>query len=101
MALRSWRELPIGGVILESGSTVDYLTCGWRADRPIIDMDRCTSCMICWVFCPEGSIEVEESKVTGIDLDHCKGCGICALECPPKVIKMIQEVKALEGEQGR
>ncbi|MBI2865379.1 MAG: 4Fe-4S binding protein [Chloroflexi bacterium] len=101
MALKSWRELPIGGVILESGSSVDYLTGGWRAERPIIDMDRCTSCMICWIFCPEGGILVEESKVTGIDMDHCKGCGICALECPPKVIKMVQEVTALEGEQGR
>lgn len=101
MAQKGWKELPIGGLILEPGCSVDYLTGGWRAERPIIDLDRCTSCMICWMYCPEGAILVEDSTTVGVDLDHCKGCGICALECPPKVIKMVEEVKALKGEQGR
>ncbi len=101
MAQKNWKELPIGGLILEAGGSGDYFNGGWRAERPIIDMDRCTNCMICWIFCPEGAIKVENSTVIGIDLDHCKGCAICAMECPPKVIKMVEEVAALEGEQGR
>jgi pyruvate ferredoxin oxidoreductase delta subunit len=47
--------------------------------------------MLCWAFCPDGSILVEEGKVTGIDLAHCKGCGICAQECPRKAISIVEE----------
>ncbi len=101
MAQKGWKELPVGAPILEPGCSVDYLTGGWRSERPTIDLDRCTSCMICWVYCPEGAIKVEDSTTVGVDLDHCKGCGICALECPPKVIKMVDEVKALEEERGK
>jgi pyruvate ferredoxin oxidoreductase delta subunit len=45
------------------------------------------------VYCPEGSIIVEDGKVIGIDMKHCKGCGICAKECPEKIkaIKMVNE----------
>jgi len=50
--------------------------------------------MFCWVYCPDGAIQVENSKVVGIDLKHCKGCGICAEECPKKVITMVDECEA-------
>jgi pyruvate ferredoxin oxidoreductase delta subunit len=46
--------------------------------------------MICWVFCPDGAIQIENGKVVGIDLDHCKGCGICAEECPRKAVSMVE-----------
>jgi len=47
--------------------------------------------MICWVFCPDGAIQIEDGKVVGIDLAHCKGCGICAEECPRKAVSMVEE----------
>jgi len=50
--------------------------------------------MFCWLYCPDGSILVKDSKVIGIDYEHCKGCGICARECPKKVVTMVEEVKA-------
>jgi pyruvate ferredoxin oxidoreductase delta subunit len=88
-----WRELPIGGLILEPGNAEEYETGEWRSFKPILDLEKCISCLFCWVYCPDASILVENGKVTGIDYKHCKGCGICARECPPKVkaIRMVPE----------
>lgn len=82
----TWKELPIGGLITEAGSAAKYKTGDWRTDRPVWDSEKCIQCLICFIYCPDSAIMVnEESKITGIDYDHCKGCGICAEECPPKV----------------
>ncbi len=81
-----WRDLPIGGILKEAGSAEKYLSGDWRIDRPVWDSEKCISCLVCWAYCPDSSIMVnEEGKMSGIDMDHCKGCGICAEECPPKV----------------
>ena len=64
---------------------------------PILDTGKCSSCLRCWVFCPEGAIQVKEGKVTGIDLKYCKGCGICFTECPQHAIEMIEETVAKKG----
>ena len=77
-----WREASIAGTIFEAGSSVEYITGAWRTLRPVRDEEACTHCMICWVYCPDSIILVENSKVIGFDYDHCKGCGICAAECP-------------------
>ena len=82
--LPGWKGLPIGGVIEKAGNAEDYETGSWRVNRPILDKNKCTSCLMCWIFCPDTSIIVKDGKVTGIDLAHCKGCGICARECPLK-----------------
>ncbi len=86
-----WKDIPIGGLTEEAGCSVNYLTGGWRAFRPVLDADKCIHCMICWVFCPDSSILVEDEKMIGFDLDHCKGCGICAQQCPKDCIEMIEE----------
>lgn len=96
MGEKGWREIPIGGVVPEPGSTMEYETGAWRISRPIIDLKKCVNCMICWIHCPDGSIRVEEGKVVDIDLKHCKGCGICARECPSRAIEMVEERKARE-----
>jgi len=49
---------------------------------------------MCWIYCPDSAILVEDKKVKEIDLEHCKGCGICAEECPVKAIKMVPEGEA-------
>ncbi len=93
--LMGWRELPIGAIIPEGGTSERYETGSWRTERPVLDPERCTSCLICWIFCPDSSIIVKDGKMIGFDLDHCKGCGICARECPPKfsAIRMVSESK--------
>ena len=91
MEKKSWRELSKGGVIVSAGNAVEYETGNWRTEIPVIDLERCNHCMICWIYCPDGSIVVKDGKVTGVDTVHCKGCGICAAECPTHVIDMVRE----------
>jgi len=89
-----WRELPIG-LALEAGTCKNFETGDWRSEKPVWDAEKCTHCLICWVYCPDSAIIVKDGKVQGIDYRYCKGCGICAEECPPKIqaIKMVREEK--------
>ena len=89
-----------GAIVADAGNSVLYLTGGWRSDRPIWDEDTCTSCMLCWIHCPDSSILVDDQKMTGIDYDHCKGCGICVAECRFDALRMVPESEALSTEGG-
>ncbi len=82
MKAPSWKEIPIGGNIIEAGNSESYNTGTWRSYRPIHNPETCTNCLICWILCPDSSIIVKDGKMVGIDMLHCKGCGICANECP-------------------
>ena len=98
MTEKSWKEIPIGGVVLEPGSSAKYETGTWRSLRPIRDMEKCVNCLLCWIYCPDGAIEIEKGMVKSVDLKHCKGCGICAETCLRGAIEMIEETKAKETE---
>ena len=78
-------------MILEAGNSVEYLTGGWRAFRPVRGEAECIHCFQCWLFCPDSSIlvDAENEKMVGFDLEHCKGCGICAAGCPQRAIDMM------------
>ena len=95
---KGWKDVPIGGLILEAGSSDKYETGDWRTYRPVWDQEKCRHCMICWIYCPDSSILVREGKMAGIDYKHCKGCGICAHECPAKCIDMRLETE-LEADR--
>jgi len=69
-------------------------TTPWRWQRPIIDMNKCTDCKLCHIYCPEGTIDFSPIQ---IDYEYCKGCGICAAVCPVGAIKMVSELEYLEG----
>jgi pyruvate ferredoxin oxidoreductase delta subunit len=84
---RPWTEVNPGGIVLESGNSVTYITGTWRSMRPVRDLEQCTQCLLCWIVCPDASITVNNGKVVGFDYDHCKGCGICAEQCPVTVKK--------------
>ncbi|MCK5402561.1 4Fe-4S binding protein, partial [Candidatus Bathyarchaeota archaeon] len=68
----------------------EYSTGDWRSNRPILDSDKCTNCLICHIYCPDSSISWDGEKIT-INYDYCKGCGICAKECPVTAIEMVKE----------
>ena len=90
MKKTNWRELTLGAIVTDPGSTFDAVETGsWRLNKPLLDLDKCTNCFFCWMFCPDAAIEVTDHKVSGIDYEHCKGCGICAVECPVKCIEMM------------
>ena len=83
----------LGATIPEAGNSVYNETGGWRSMVPVIDSEKCTGCMLCYFYCPDASIIVEDGKATGVDLAHCKGCGICAKECPDDAIVMKTDEK--------
>lgn len=89
-----WKDLPIG-LVLGAATCLNFETGDWRSEKPIWDSEKCTHCLLCWVYCPDSAIIVKDGKVQGIDYKYCKGCGICAEECPPKIkaIKMAREEK--------
>lgn len=89
-------EMPIGGVVLEAGSTLKEETGSWRAERPVFDAKKCTQCLLCVQHCPDRCIlvakdETFKAKRLGTDFRYCKGCGICAQVCPVKAIAMKAE----------
>ena len=93
--LKGWKEIPIGGMILQAGNAEEYQTGDWRAFRPVFGEADCIDCMQCWLFCPDSSIlvDAENEEMIGFDLEHCKGCGICAAVCPvnQKVIRKAED----------
>ena len=72
---------PVKGSAGQTGS--------WRVFRPVVEREKCISCGLCSLYCPEAVIDSELS----IDLVFCKGCGICANECPKNAIAMVREEK--------
>jgi pyruvate ferredoxin oxidoreductase delta subunit len=98
--LKGWKDLPIGGAILDAGSSMRNNTGSWRTYVPVRDYAKCIHCLRCWILCPDSAVLVKDGKVVGTDLEHCKGCGICAKECPPKVqcIAMKLESEMKPGE---
>ncbi|MDR0791650.1 MAG: 4Fe-4S binding protein [Methanomassiliicoccaceae archaeon] len=80
-----------GGRVIEPGSALKFETGDWRSFRPILDREGCIDCMTCWMYCPDDTVLVENTKMIGFRMTHCKGCGICAKVCPKHAITMIQE----------
>lgn len=86
--------------------TAGYLTqtnAGWRNKRPVVDDDKCTGCLQCYMVCPDGAIfkrQAENKTGVGVsfDLDFCKGCGVCANECKFGALSMANEQELLAAE---
>lgn len=88
MVFKGEKELPY--LVVSFADTMGNKTGLWRSLKPVIDREKCTSCMLCWKFCPDSCIKIVGEKPE-IDLDYCKGCGICAEECPRQAIKLVEE----------
>ena len=78
------------GAVVTGGTSTGYLTGSWRDQRPVINIEECKDCGICYEVCPDSAVTVSEGTYQ-IDYDYCKGCGICANECPVDAIKMEEE----------
>jgi 2-oxoacid:acceptor oxidoreductase delta subunit (pyruvate/2-ketoisovalerate family) len=76
-------------LVFEPGWSEDNRTGAWRSERPVVDLEKCIRCDLCWIFCPDGCID--RTADYAIDYGYCKGCGICAVECPRDAIRMVRE----------
>lgn len=99
--LKSWKEIPIGGLIDEPASALKFKTGDWRTFRPKMIWEKCTHCMICPPYCPDYCIPTKTDEKGNIkrletNFDYCKGCGICAEVCPFKAIVMEGESKFIK-----
>ena len=58
----------------------------------IVDIARCTGCLLCRQVCPFQAVEAETLRdgrtVASINESLCKGCGICVAACRPGAIKL-------------
>ena len=65
----------------------------WRLYKPVIKIEICTKCGMCWLHCPDDVITWKPREYPEIDYTYCKGCGVCESVCPVDAIEMV-----LEGE---
>ncbi|MDO8123028.1 MAG: 4Fe-4S binding protein [Candidatus Hermodarchaeota archaeon] len=70
------------------------LTGDWRIFRPVVDKEKCTGCQICWMYCPDAAITMDEDNIPVFNLEYCKGCMICETNCPVKAISRVRETEA-------
>ena len=87
----TWKDLEIGSIVTEPGSTREYRTGDWRSQKPTYDFTKCIKCGLCQIYCPEGCIEQNADGYFEANMFWCKGCGICHRECPTGVISMVDE----------
>ncbi len=96
----TWKELELGAAITTPGNAVEYNTGDWRSMFPKTDEDKCITCGVCWMYCPDDSRKlaprqnntpgVNTTKYYDFNFQYCKGCGICAKECPTGAIVMLE-----------
>lgn len=86
------------------GGFITQKNAGWRNVRPSVDAEKCTGCLQCYLYCPDGTIfkretgEVKPKPAIAFDYDFCKGCGVCAQVCKFDAITMVSEVEVLAVE---
>lgn len=78
---------------------------GWRNMRPVLDAEKCTGCLQCYLYCPDGCIfrpvrqatdavdaaGTADTAAVAIDYDFCKGCGVCVEVCRFGALAMVPE----------
>ena len=87
----TWKDLEVGCIVTEPGSSREYRTGDWRSQKPTYDFNKCIKCGVCQIYCPEGCIGQNADGYFEANMFWCKGCGICPRECPTGVISMVDE----------
>jgi len=80
--------------IYASANSPARRTGSWRQFRPVLEPDKCNRCWLCFVWCPEAAITLDENEFPKVDYDVCKGCLLCAHECPTMAFRVEREVRS-------
>ena len=55
---------------------------------PVVDYGKCSGCLTCFNFCPNGVFEVEEGRPKVVKPENCvEFCQGCGKICPQKAIR--------------
>src|SRR4030095_10395093 len=66
-----------GPTIRHRGSAALRQTGNWRTERPVIELEKCKRCFLCYLYCPEAAMRLETDNFPHVDYEHCTGCMIC------------------------
>ena len=77
--------------IVAVGNSPARHTGSWRQFRPVLQPEKCTQCWLCFVWCPEAAIALDDNEYPVVDYDVCKGCLLCAHECPTHAFNVEEE----------
>jgi len=94
--LPSASEMPIAVVVPAvpaGGRNPHFKTGSSRTHRPIFKHDSCVRCRTCWIFCPDGAVDIDDDGYPDADFDYCSGCGICVEMCPVDAIESQLEMR--------
>lgn len=88
------REVPFGAVVPAPVRVQEmFITSNWRIYRPVIDHEKCTRCLNCYIFCPDSCWSYNEAEdMMELNLDYCKGCQICIHQCPSDALTPVPEL---------
>ena len=64
----------------------------WRNMKPVVNMEKCTRCYQCEIYCPVNAITVGHETGAVVNYEYCKGCGLCVDVCPTSAITMVPEL---------
>lgn len=94
MSGKSVPELPFAGTVPSPKTENDVMITGhWRIVRPVVEPEKCTQCLTCWLACPDACLKPSADGAIEIDLKYCKGCGICTHVCPVGAITNVPELE--------
>ncbi len=93
-------EAPFAGTVPSPVSENEGMVTGnWRTRRPVLDRERCTLCLLCWLTCPDACITPGEDTLE-FNYKYCKGCGLCTRACPVGALVDVPELD-FPGESAR
>src|SRR5512139_3279577 len=58
----TWKELPVGNVVLEPGNASQYRTGDWKTLKPVLKKELCIHCGLCYIFCPDMAYNLSEEN---------------------------------------
>jgi len=89
-----YQKIPFAGTVPSPQKENEGMITGnWRVRRPVLDAEKCTSCQLCWISCPDSCVILgNDTSSLSFNLKYCKGCGLCNAVCPVGAISLVPEL---------